>query len=81
MFLTSSPEDDVVKLRSSLSDIKFLAEDALRDDQKPTERTKALLDDIIKIANIGMYRPGKNGMERAKQVFDEKHGGCCGENE
>jgi len=79
MFLTNSPESDVVKLRSSLSDIKFLAEDALRNNEKMTEKTKALLDDIIKITDVGMYMPEKDGMERARQTFNEKYEGCCGE--
>ena len=79
MFLTSSPEDDIVKLRSSLSDIKFIVEDALRNNKKMTEKTKALLDDIIKITDVGMYVVEKDGMERAKQAFNEKYEGCCGE--
>jgi len=79
MFLRDISEDDVVRLRSSLSDIKFIAEETLKNNKKMTEKIKSIMDDIIKIADIGMYRPKESSMERAKQAFNENHSGCCGE--
>ena len=80
MFLTNSSEDDVVKLRSSLSDIKFLAQNALSNNKRMSEKNKSILDDIIKIADIGMYKPREDGLQRAKAAFNENQGGCCGDN-
>ena len=79
MFFTSSSEDDVIRLRSSLSDIKFIAQESLRNSKDMSEQVKSIFDDIIKMSDIGMYKPKKDDMQRAKQAFSEKHDGCCGE--
>jgi len=79
MFLTDSAEDDVIKLRSSLSDIKFIAQETLIQNKRMSEKIKSILDDIIKIADVGMYKPRENAMQRAKQKFVEKHGSSCEE--
>ena len=81
MFLTDSSEDNVVKLRGSLSDIKFIAQETLRNHAYISEKVKDILDDIIKIADIGMYKPRESGMQRAKKAFNKKYGGCCEEEE
>ena len=77
MFVTKKSEDDVIKLRSALSDIKFMAEQALIKKGKMSEKTKSFFDDIIKIADVGMYENPKDSMERAKEAFNNQE--CCGE--
>lgn len=81
MFQTNNSENDIVKLRSSLSDIKFIAQETLHNHKKIPEKIKDILDDIIKIADIGMYKPRESDMERAKEAFNENYGGCCAEKE
>ena len=78
MFLTDSPQDDVVKLRSALSDVKFLAEQTLKNEKGMSEQVKSILDDMIKISDVGMYKPMPDGLQRAKEAFKEQPG-CCGE--
>tara|TARA_R110000824_G_scaffold254660_1_gene443664 strand:+ start:118 stop:354 length:237 start_codon:yes stop_codon:yes gene_type:complete len=77
MFVTKKSEDDVVKLRSALSDIKFMAQQALIEKEATSEKTKSFFDDIIKIADVGMYEQPKDSMERAKDTFNNQK--CCGE--
>ena len=77
MFVTKKSENDVIKLRSALSDIKFMAEQALIEKEGTSEKTKSFFDDIIKIADVGMYEQPKDSMERAKEAFNNQ--GCCGE--
>ena len=79
MFLTNSSENDVIKLRSSLSDIKFLAQNTLDTNKKIPEKLKVVLDDIITIADSGMYQPRPDGIDRAKATFNEQKNGCCGD--
>ena len=52
MFVTKKAENDVIKLRSALSDVKFMAKQALVDGEGVSEKTKSFLDDIIKIGNL-----------------------------
>ena len=78
MFVTDNSEDDVVKLRGSLSDIKFIAQETLHNHDDIPEKVKSIIDDIIKIADIGMYKPKESGMQRAKNAFNKKYG-CCNE--
>ena len=75
MFISKNPQDDVVKLRSALSDIKFLAQETLKNEKDMSEQVKSILDDVIKVADIGMYKPRADNIQRAK----EKLGGCCGD--
>lgn len=77
MFVTKRSEDDVIKLRSALSDIKFMAEQALIEKEGTSEKTKSFFDDIIKIVDTGMYEEPKDSMERARETFNDQ--GCCGE--
>jgi hypothetical protein len=77
MFVTKKAENDVIKLRSALSDVKFMAKQALVDGEGVSEKTKSFLDDIIKIVDVGMYEEPKNSMERAKQIINDEK--CCGE--
>jgi hypothetical protein len=76
MFVTKKTEDDVVKLRSALSDVKFLAQQALLE-KSLSEKAKAFFDDIVKLADLGMYKDPKDSMERAKDKFNDEK--CCGE--
>ena len=48
MFVTDNSEDDVVKLRGSLSDIKFIAQETLHNHDDIPEKVKSIIDDIIK---------------------------------
>ena len=77
MFVTKKSEDDVVKLRSALSDVKFMAEQALVEKEGASEKIKSFLDDIVKIVDRGMYEESKDSMERAKEAFNNQK--CCGE--
>ena len=77
MFVTKKSEDDVVKLRSALSDIKFMAEQALMEKKGVSEKMKSFFDDIIKIVDTGMYEEPKDSMERAREAFNDQK--CCGE--
>jgi hypothetical protein len=75
MFISKSPQDDVIKLRSALSDIKFLAQETLKNEDDMSEKIKSIFDDVIKVADIGMFSPRADNIQRAK----EKMGGCCGD--
>ena len=76
MFVTRKTESDVIKLRSALSDVKFLAEQALLE-KDVSEKLKLFFDDIIKVVDLGMYEEPKDSMERAKEKFNNEK--CCGE--
>ena len=76
MFVTKKTEDDVVKLRSALSDVKVLAQQALLE-KSLSEKAKTFFDDIVKLADLGMYQDPKDSIERAKEKFND--GKCCGE--
>ena len=77
MFVSRSPQDDVVKLRNALSDIKFICEQTLVNDKELSEKTKATIDDIIQIVDFGMYKEPLTPIEEAKQLYTRKYGGCC----
>jgi len=79
MFAINNTEDNVVKLRSSLDDIKFLATESLSNNEDIPERIKVVLDDIIKVADVGLYKPEADGIQRAKQAFNEEQKCCEGE--
>ena len=76
MFVTRKDEKDVIKLRSALSDVKFLAQQALLE-KSLSEKAKTFFDDIVKLADLGMYQDPKDSIERAKEKFND--GKCCGE--
>tara|TARA_A100001515_G_C4570326_1_gene209510 strand:+ start:211 stop:444 length:234 start_codon:yes stop_codon:yes gene_type:complete len=76
MFVTKKAEDDVIKLRSALSDVKFLAQQALME-KSLSEKMRVFFDDIIKIADLGMYEEPKNSLDRAKEKINNEK--CCGE--
>lgn len=77
MFVSRNPQDDVVKLRNALSDIKFICEQTLVKDKELSEKTKATIDDIIQIVDFGMYKEPLTAIEEAKQLYTRKYGGCC----
>tara|TARA_A100001515_G_C4477253_1_gene178891 strand:- start:50 stop:295 length:246 start_codon:yes stop_codon:yes gene_type:complete len=77
MFVSRNPQDDVVKLRNALSDIKFICEQTLVNDKELSEKTKATIDDIIQIVDFGMYKEPLTPIEEAKQLYAKKYGGCC----
>tara|TARA_R110000824_G_scaffold9415_10_gene42215 strand:+ start:25791 stop:25985 length:195 start_codon:yes stop_codon:yes gene_type:complete len=62
-----------------LSDIKFLVQNTLDTNKKIPEKLKVVLDDIITIANSGMYKPRPDGLHRAKIAFNNQKSGCCGD--
>ena len=76
MFVTKKSENDVIKLRSALSDIKFLANQALLE-KGMSEKTKTFFDDVIKIVNLGMYEEPKGSIEKAKEKLNSEK--CCGD--
>mgnify|MGYP006409850301 CR=1 FL=1 len=78
MFAINNTEDNVVKLRSSLDDIKFLATESLSNNEDIPEHIKSVLDDIIKIADLGLFKPKADVIQRAKQAFNEDQK-CCGD--